>query len=107
MNGGLPPRRRAVDRTVTVDDAIARALDIGANSSMAEHTIDITTLGARSGIPRRIEVWFHRVGGRWYLTGVLDPQNGPRLRRGSAGARTSTSGSRAARCPNSPNLSDR
>jgi hypothetical protein len=55
---------------VTVDDAIARALDIGADSSVAERTVDITTLGARSGIPRRIEIWFHRVDGRWYLTGV-------------------------------------
>jgi deazaflavin-dependent oxidoreductase (nitroreductase family) len=55
---------------VTVDVAVARALDIGADSSVAEHTIDITTLGARSGIPRRIEIWFHRVDGRWYLTGM-------------------------------------
>jgi deazaflavin-dependent oxidoreductase (nitroreductase family) len=55
---------------VTVDDAVARALDIGPDSSPVEHTIEITTLGARSGIPRRIEVWFHRVDGRWYLTGM-------------------------------------
>jgi deazaflavin-dependent oxidoreductase (nitroreductase family) len=55
---------------VTVDDAVARALDIGPDSSAAERTIDITTLGARSGIPRRIEVWFHHVDGRWYLTGM-------------------------------------
>jgi deazaflavin-dependent oxidoreductase (nitroreductase family) len=55
---------------VTGDAAVARALDIGPDSSPAEHTIDITTLGARSGIPRRIEIWFHRVDGRWYLTGV-------------------------------------
>src|SRR6267378_8159153 len=67
------PRRRAAERTVTVDDAIARALDIGPDSSPAERTIDITTLGRRSGIPRRIEVWFHRVDGRWYLTGVPRP----------------------------------
>jgi hypothetical protein len=42
---------------VTVDDAVIRALDIGPGSSAAERTIDITTLGARSGTPRRIEVW--------------------------------------------------
>src|SRR6267378_3982875 len=69
------PRRRAAERTVTVDDAVARALDIGPDSSAAEHTIDITTLGRRSGIPRRIEVWFHRVDGRWYLTGVPGPRS--------------------------------
>jgi hypothetical protein len=60
---------------LTVDDAIARTLDIGADSSVAEHTIDITTLGARSGIPRRIEIWFHRVDGRWYLTGMPVPRS--------------------------------
>src|SRR5260370_28189767 len=69
------PRRRAAERTVTVDDAVARALDTGPDSSAAEHTIDITTLGRRSGIPRRIEVWFHRVDGRWYLTGVPGPRS--------------------------------
>jgi deazaflavin-dependent oxidoreductase (nitroreductase family) len=60
---------------VTADDAIARALAIGPDSSAAERTIDITTLGARTGIPRRIEVWFHRVDGRWYITGVPGPRN--------------------------------
>jgi hypothetical protein len=53
-----------------VADAVARALDIGPDSAAAEHTIDITTLGGRSGILRRIEVWFHHVDGRWYLTGM-------------------------------------
>ena len=58
-----------------MEDAVARALDIGPDSSADEHTIDITTLGRRSGIPRRIEVWFHRVDGRWYLTGVPGPRS--------------------------------
>jgi hypothetical protein len=60
---------------VTVDDAVARALAIGPDSSAAERTIDITTLGARSGIARRIEIWFHRVDGCWYLTGMPGPRN--------------------------------
>jgi hypothetical protein len=60
---------------VTVDDAVARALAIGPDSSAAERTIDITTMGARSGIARRIEIWFHRVDGRWYLTGMPGPRN--------------------------------
>jgi deazaflavin-dependent oxidoreductase (nitroreductase family) len=69
------PRRRAADRTVTVKDAVARALDVGPDSSAAERTIDITTRGARTGIPRRIEIWFHRVDGRWYLTGMPVPRS--------------------------------
>jgi deazaflavin-dependent oxidoreductase (nitroreductase family) len=60
---------------MTVDDRVARALDIGPDSSTAERTIDITTLGRSSGKPRRIEVWFHRVDGRWYITGVPGPRS--------------------------------
>jgi deazaflavin-dependent oxidoreductase (nitroreductase family) len=56
-------------------DAVVHALDIGPDSSAAERTIDITTVGARSGTPRRIEVWFHRVDGRWYLTGMPGPRS--------------------------------
>jgi deazaflavin-dependent oxidoreductase (nitroreductase family) len=60
---------------VTVDVALALALDIGPDSSTAERTIDITTIGARTGTPRRIEIWFHRVDGRWYLTGMPGPRH--------------------------------
>jgi hypothetical protein len=65
------------DPSVTEYDyqAVARALAIGPDSSAAERTIDITTLGARSGIPRRVEVWFHRVDGRWYVTGMPRPRS--------------------------------
>jgi deazaflavin-dependent oxidoreductase (nitroreductase family) len=34
------------------------------------HTIDITTRGARSGQPRRIEIVFHVIGGRIYISGM-------------------------------------
>ena len=34
-----------------------------------DRTIDITTTGRTSGLPRRIETWFYRVGDRVYLTG--------------------------------------
>jgi hypothetical protein len=34
-----------------------------------ERTIDITTVGRRSGEPRRIEMWFHNLGDRIFLTG--------------------------------------
>ena len=33
-------------------------------------TIDITTIGRRSGRPRRIEIWFHSSGGRYIITGI-------------------------------------
>ena len=33
-------------------------------------TIDITTTGRKTGKPRRIEIWFHRLEGRYYITGV-------------------------------------
>ncbi|MEV8394226.1 MULTISPECIES: nitroreductase family deazaflavin-dependent oxidoreductase [unclassified Streptomyces] len=57
------------------NDAVVRALDIGPDSSAVERTIDITTTGRRSGEPRRIEVWFHHIDGRWYLSGVPGPRN--------------------------------
>jgi deazaflavin-dependent oxidoreductase (nitroreductase family) len=59
----------------TLTDAVARALAIGPDSSAAERTIHITTLGRRSNIPRRTEVWFHRVDGRWYITGMPGPRS--------------------------------
>ena len=34
-----------------------------------DRTIDITTTGRGSGLPRRIETWFYRVDDRVYLTG--------------------------------------
>jgi deazaflavin-dependent oxidoreductase (nitroreductase family) len=34
-----------------------------------DRTIDISTIGRRSGLPRRIETWFYRVDDGVYLTG--------------------------------------
>jgi deazaflavin-dependent oxidoreductase (nitroreductase family) len=31
--------------------------------------IDMTTTGRKSGAPRTVEIWFHRVDGRYYITG--------------------------------------
>jgi deazaflavin-dependent oxidoreductase (nitroreductase family) len=31
--------------------------------------IDMTTTGRKSGEPRTVEIWFHRVDGRYYITG--------------------------------------
>jgi deazaflavin-dependent oxidoreductase (nitroreductase family) len=37
-------------------------------------TIDITTTGRRSGEPRRVEIVFHNVGGRIYISGTPFPR---------------------------------
>lgn len=58
-----------------MNTAVFRALAIGPESSRAERTIDITTVGRTTGLPRRIEIWFHRVDGHWYLTGIPIARN--------------------------------
>jgi F420H(2)-dependent quinone reductase len=50
--------------------AITAALEIGPTAATQNRTIDITTTGAKSGEPRRIEIWFHQIEGRWYIGGV-------------------------------------
>src|SRR5450759_514602 len=37
------------------------------------HTVDITTTGRRSGDPRRLEIVFHNVDGRIYISGIPFP----------------------------------
>ncbi|MCS5733765.1 nitroreductase/quinone reductase family protein [Herbiconiux daphne] len=51
-----------------MDSRIEQALAITPASRAGERTIDITTTGARTGRPRRIEVWFYRVDGQIYLS---------------------------------------
>jgi deazaflavin-dependent oxidoreductase (nitroreductase family) len=36
----------------------------------SDQTIDITTTGRKSGRPRRIEIWFHNLDGRVFITGL-------------------------------------
>ena len=43
--------------------------------SRRDGTIDITTTGARSGLPRRSEIWFLQLAGRTFITGTSDPRN--------------------------------
>ena len=38
------------------------------------HTIDISTIGRRSGEPRRIEIVFHSFDGRIYISGMPNPR---------------------------------
>jgi len=41
-----------------------------ADALATDKVIDITTTGRTSGEPRRIEIWFHRLDGRFYITGT-------------------------------------
>jgi deazaflavin-dependent oxidoreductase (nitroreductase family) len=43
----------------TISDALKRG-----------HTIDITTTGRRTGRPRRLEIVFHNIDGRIYISGT-------------------------------------
>ena len=47
-----------------MDDDIRDALARG------RPLVDITTTGRRSGKPRRIEIVYHRIGGRYYISGL-------------------------------------
>ena len=46
-----------------MDDDVRDALDRG------RPLIDITTTGRQTGKPRRIEIVFHRIDGRYYISG--------------------------------------
>lgn len=48
-----------------------------------DRLIDIITVGAKSGLPRKTEIWFTNVGGRIIICGTPDAAgtNGPRARR--------------------------
>jgi deazaflavin-dependent oxidoreductase (nitroreductase family) len=48
-------------------DTINAALERGG-------TIDITTTGRKSGKPRRLEIVFHKIEGRIYLSGIPRPE---------------------------------
>jgi deazaflavin-dependent oxidoreductase (nitroreductase family) len=47
---------------MTVNDEVREALD-------QQTVVDITTIGRRTGQPRRIETWRYRAAGRYWLTG--------------------------------------
>ena len=51
-----------------MDERIQRALAITPSSSASARTVDISTTGARTGLARRIEIWFYRVDGEIYLS---------------------------------------
>ncbi len=58
MEAPLPGRGDRI-----IDSNIRQALE-------RDRTIDITTRGRKTGLPRRIEIWFHNLNGRLYITGA-------------------------------------
>jgi deazaflavin-dependent oxidoreductase (nitroreductase family) len=55
--------RNQIAITTPLDERITRALSRG-------HTIDITTIGRQSGLPRRIELVFQNIDGRIIISGL-------------------------------------
>jgi deazaflavin-dependent oxidoreductase (nitroreductase family) len=53
--------------TTNLDEKVRGALSKGG-------VIDITTVGRRSGQPRRIEIVFHNIEGRMYISGQPSPR---------------------------------
>jgi deazaflavin-dependent oxidoreductase (nitroreductase family) len=56
-----------VTEKTSLDPKIAEAL-----TGMG--TVDITTVGRQSGEPRRLEIVFHNIGGRIYISGQPSPR---------------------------------
>ena len=40
------------------------------NALAHDRTVDITTIGRRSGSPRRLEIWFHNLDSGIYISGL-------------------------------------
>jgi deazaflavin-dependent oxidoreductase (nitroreductase family) len=57
-----------------VNEAIEKARRLNRSSPNRDRTIDITTIGARSGQPRRIEIWLWSIDGRLYLASDETPR---------------------------------
>ncbi|HET6875744.1 MAG TPA: nitroreductase/quinone reductase family protein [Acidimicrobiales bacterium] len=55
-------------------EEVRRALAVDATSTLEERTIDITTIGRRTGRPRRIEIVFYRHNDDIYLSGIPGPR---------------------------------
>jgi deazaflavin-dependent oxidoreductase (nitroreductase family) len=51
-----------------MDDRIRQAL-------ADDLTVDVTTTGARTGQPRRLEIWMLHIGGRYFITGTPGPRD--------------------------------
>ena len=51
-----------------MNEAITQALG-------KDKVIDITTMGRKSGQPRRIEIWFHYLDDELFITGIPGPRD--------------------------------
>lgn len=45
-------------------------MDLDRDSLASHQTINMTTIGRRTGKPRRIEIWWFKVDGRFIITGT-------------------------------------
>ena len=55
---------------------MSSASDPGIASALVNDlVIDITTIGRSSGEPKRLEIWFHNVDDRYYITGRPGPRS--------------------------------
>jgi deazaflavin-dependent oxidoreductase (nitroreductase family) len=62
---------KPVDLIMTADAAADPARDAAIRRVLRHgHNIDITTTGRRTGLPRRIEITFHSIDGRLYISGM-------------------------------------
>ncbi|MDG4774192.1 nitroreductase/quinone reductase family protein [Solwaraspora sp. WMMD792] len=59
--------RRALDPLAHLPHEIRRAIEITPAAGTRERIVDITTIGRRTGRPRRIEIFFYRTNGATYL----------------------------------------
>jgi deazaflavin-dependent oxidoreductase (nitroreductase family) len=55
-------------------DDIRQALAVDRSATLEQRTVDITTIGRRSGEPRRIEIVFYRFEDSIYLSGIPGPR---------------------------------
>jgi deazaflavin-dependent oxidoreductase (nitroreductase family) len=55
------------NQRIALDERVRAALARGG-------VIDITTIGRASGRPRRIEIVFHNIDGRLYISGIPSPR---------------------------------
>ena len=70
QEGGACAPRRTADAATGGRHQVRRALRHG-------QSIDITTTGRRTGLPRRIEIVFHNFDGRLYIIGHADGRSDP------------------------------
>lgn len=57
-----------------MNEDVRQKLAIDSSSTIEDRTIDITTIGRRTGKPRRIEIVFYRLGDDIYLSGIPAPK---------------------------------